>query len=299
MKHDPSFNWRRASAAMLDLKGLNVAIVGGTGGIGRALSRLLATRGAHVTVVGQTFRDGDVAGIDFIKADLSLMREAKRVAQALPAGTLDIVVFTTGIFAASKRQVTAEGLERDMAVSYLSRLVILGEVAPRLGKNRPASATKPRVFVMGYPGTGQAGTPDDLNGEQAYSAMRVHMNTVAGNEMLVLDAAKRYPDAAFFGLNPGLIKTNIRDNLLGKGTLKSRLIESMIGLLTPSAEAYAARMAPLLVSPDLEGHSGALFDRKGNPILPSPKLTDAAYVQAFIAASAALTSRVNADSSVH
>ncbi len=299
MKQDPSFNWRRASAAMLDLKGLKIAIVGGTGGIGRALSRLMASRGAHVLVVGQTFRDGDVLGIEFIKADLSLMREAKRVAEALPAETLDILVFTTGIFAASKRQVTAEGLERDMAVSYLSRLVMLGELAPRLGKKRAAAATKPRVFVMGYPGTGQAGTPDDLNGEKAYSAMRVHMNTVAGNEMLVLDAAKRHPNAMFFGLNPGLIKTNIRDNLLGKGTLKSRLIESMIGLLTPTAEAYAARVAPLLVSPDLEGHSGALFDRKGNPILPSPKLADAAYVQSFISASTALTSRVDAGSGAH
>lgn len=299
MKRDPSFNWRRASAAMLDLNGLNVAIVGGTGGIGRALSRLLASRGAHVTVVGQTFRDGGVAGIDFIKADLSLMREAKRVAETLPAETLDVVVFTAGIFAASKRQVTTEGLERDMAVSYLSRLVMLREFAPRLGKNRPPAATKPRVFVMGYPGTGQAGTVDDLNGEQAYSAMRAHMNTVAGNELLVLDAAKRYPNASFFGLNPGLIKTNIRDNLLGQGTLKSRLVEAMIGLLTPTAEAYAERIAPLLVSPDLEGHSGALFDRKGNPILPSPKLTDPTYVQAFIAASTALTSRVNGELGVH
>ena len=81
---------------------------------------------------------------------------------------------------------------------------------------------KPRVFIMGYPGTGQAGTLDDLNAEKSYRAMPVHMNTVAGNEMLVLDAPTRYPNATFFGLNPGLIKTNIRDNFLGKDTLKSR-----------------------------------------------------------------------------
>src|SRR4051794_12519964 len=86
---------------------------------------------------------------------------------------------------------------------------------------------KPRVFIMGYPGTGQAGTPDDLNAEKSYSAFPVHMNTVAGNEVLVLDAATRHPSASVFGLNPGLIKTNIRD------------------------------------APELEGHSGALFDRKG------------------------------------
>ena len=67
----------------------------------------------------------------------------------------------------------------------------------------------------------------------------------------------------------------------------------MIGVLTPSAETYAERLTPLLVSPDLEAHSGAMFDRKGFAILPSPKLMGASYVNAFIAASEALVSRAN------
>ncbi|HTQ02590.1 MAG TPA: SDR family NAD(P)-dependent oxidoreductase [Polyangiaceae bacterium] len=291
MKRNTSLTWRRVDPKTLDLHALEVAIVGGTGGLGRALARFMAGRGARVTVVGQTFRDAGVPGLDFVKADLSSMREAKRVAAALPAETLDIVVFTTGIFAASKRQETAEGLERDMAVSYLSRLVLLREIAPRLGTARPGATTKPRVFVMGYPGTGQAGNPGDLNAERSYGAMPVHMNTVAGNEMLVLDAAARYPNLLCFGLNPGLVKTNIRDNLLGQNTLKSRLIEATIGLLTVTPETYAERLAPLLTSADLEGHGGALFDRKGDAILPSPKLTDRAYVKAFLDASEALVAR--------
>ncbi|WNG54568.1 SDR family NAD(P)-dependent oxidoreductase [Archangium gephyra] len=291
MKKDKSMTWQRVDAASLDLKGWKVAVVGGTGGLGRAISRSLASRGASVTVVGQTFRDSGVPGIEFIKAELSLMREAERVAKALPAEQLDLVVFTTGIFASPKRQETAEGIERDMAVSYLSRLVILREMAPRLGKGRPAGRTKPRVFIMGYPGTGQAGTPGDLNAEESYSAMTVHMNTVAGNEMLVLDAAKQYPNATFFGLNPGLIKTNIRDNFFGKDTLKSRFMEWMIGLTTPSPEAYAERITPLLVSPDLEGRSGAMFNQKGFAILPTPKLMEGSYVSGFLAASEALVAR--------
>ena len=291
MKRDKSVTWHRVDPSSLDVKGWTVAVVGGTGGLGRAISRLLAARGANVIVVGQTFRDAGVPGIEFIKADLSLMREAERVGKALPAETLDVVVFTTGIFAAPKRQETAEGIERDMAVSYLSRLVILREIGPRLGQGRPATQMKPRVFIMGYPGGGQAGTLDDLNAEKAYRAMPAHMNTVAGNEMLVLDAAGRYPNATFFGLNPGLIKTNIRDNFLGKDTLKSRVMEWLIGRMAPSPETYAERVAPLLVAPDLERHSGAMFDRKGHAILPSPKLTDASHRNRFIAASEALVSR--------
>jgi len=251
----------------------------------------MASRGATVTVVGQTFRDADVPGINFIKADLSLMREAKRLGEFLPAETLDMAIFTAGIFAAPKRQETAEGLERDMAVSYLSRLVILREIATRLGIQRPAGQTKPRVFVMGFPGVGQTGTLEDLNAEKSYGAMKVHMNTVAGNEMLVLESVKRYPNANFYGLNPGIIKTDIRSNFMGHNKALFGLIEGLIGLLTPSAEAYADKIVPLLVAPDLEGHSGVHFNKTGDAILPSPGLTDS-HVKTFLAASERLIARI-------
>jgi len=96
-----------------------------------------------------------------------------------------------------------------------------------------------------------------------------------------------------FGLNPGLHKTDIRNNLLGEGTLKSRVMERMIGLFTTSPESYAEHLAPLLVSPDLEAHSGAMFDQKGNAILPSPTLTDTSYRDAYIAGSEALIARAS------
>lgn len=143
---------------------------------------------------------------------------------------------------------------------------------------------------MGYPGSGQIGTPDDLNAEKSYKAISAHMNTVAGNEMLVLDAARRYANDTFFGLNSGLIKTNIRDNFFGKGSLKSRVMETLIGLLTPSADTYAQRFTPLLLTPDIEGHSGAMFNSKGQAILPSAGLTDE-HLRKFMAASEALVSR--------
>jgi hypothetical protein len=37
-----------------------------------------------------------------------------------------------------------------------------------------------------------------------------------------------------------------------------------------------------------------MFDRKGQAILPSPKLADSSYVSALMAASEALVSRANA-----
>lgn len=265
----------------LDLKGRNVAVVGGTNGLGRAIARAFASRGARVTVVGQTFRDEGVPGIEFVRADFSRMSAAADVGRSLPAA-LDHVVLTTGIFAAPQREVTSEGIERDIAVSYLSRLVLLRELAPRL----PAGA---RVFVMGFPGTGEAGDAADLNAERAYDAMKVHMNTVAGNEALVLDFARRHSEVNFFGLNPGLIKTGIRANYLGDGSLKHRFAEGLIGLFMTSAETYATRIVPVMVAPELEGRSGAMFNQKGHAILPTAALTES-HVSALIAASEELVS---------
>jgi hypothetical protein len=181
-----------------------------------------------------------------------------------------------------------------MAVSYLNRLVMLREMALRLGKARPvragADAAKPRVFIWGYPGTGQIGNPDDLNAERAYKALAQHMNTVAGNEILVLDAARRYPHLNVYGINPGLVKTNIRSNFLGHRKLVFGMMEGIIGLLTPTPAQYARRIAPLLVSPDIEQHSGALFDSKARAILPSEGLTEE-YRRKFTVASEALLTR--------
>src|SRR6516225_7765335 len=136
MKRDRSLTWHGTNAIDQELKGKHVAVIGGTGGIGRALSRYLASHGANVTVVGQTFRDAGVPGVSFVKADLSLMHEAQRIAALLDAETLDLLIFTTGIFAAPERQATKEGIERDLAVSYLNRWVILRSLAPKLGSQR-------------------------------------------------------------------------------------------------------------------------------------------------------------------
>lgn len=290
MKKSDSLKFTPPTLTRSEVLGLKVAVVGGTGGIGRALARELAGHGANVVVVGQTFRDTDKPKIEFIRADLSLMSEARRVAALLPAETLDLVIFTTGIFAAPRRQETTEGLERDMAVSYLSRLVILQGMAPRLGTHLPTGRRKARVFIMGYPGTGQTGTLGDLNAELSYSAMSVHMNTVAGNEMLVLDGARRYPHFNLYGLNPGLIKTDIRSNFMAGNKFLFALLEGLIGLMTPTADSYAQRIAPLLLAPELEAHSGALFNNKARAILPSPKLTSP-HVKAFLAESQALADR--------
>lgn len=260
--------------------GLNVAIIGGTSGLGRAVALQLTKDGADVTVVGRRFRDDAVRRLEFLEARLESMREAKRVAAELPAEKLDVLLLTTGIMASPTRRATVEWVEEDMAVSYLSRFVAVRELAPRLGRERANASGKPRVFVMAMPGIDPPVAPDDLNSEREYDAKATHQSTVAANEALVVDGATRYPEVLFFGLNPGLAKTGIRSNVLGgAGSLKHRVVEGLLGLVASAPEKYAARIAPLLVSPDLEHHSGTLLNAKGLPIERSKTVTDDVVAQ--------------------
>jgi len=288
MKRDKTLTW--TLPAKIDFSGKKIAIVGGTGGIGRALARQFAAKGAEVTVVGRTFRDEGVAGIKPLLADLSKMKEAERVGQMLPAEELDILIFTTGIFADYVRQETADGLEQDVAIGYLNRLVILRNMASRLSQPR-ADRKRPRVFIMGYPGTNRQAAVDDLNCEKSYARWPAHMNSVAGNEALVFDAAKRYPNIDLFGLNPGFVQTDIRDEIFFKrGGILNRIGYWLTSFLTSTPEDYAQRVLPLFIAPELSGQSGKYFDKKANAILPSKWVNDA-NCEKLIRASEALISR--------
>ncbi|MEM5717745.1 hypothetical protein AAGC89_04440 [Proteus mirabilis] len=91
MKKNKSISWRHTDVASLNLQGKKAIVVGGTGGLGREITQSFASCGASVVVVGQTFRDAGTSNIQFVKADLSLLSEAQRVAKALPAETADIL----------------------------------------------------------------------------------------------------------------------------------------------------------------------------------------------------------------
>jgi NAD(P)-dependent dehydrogenase (short-subunit alcohol dehydrogenase family) len=258
---------------------LKVLAIGGTGGLGRSISQVLASKGAKVTAVGRTFRDEKTENIDFIKADLSSIASSQQLASSLDASDFDIVLFTTGIFSSRSREETSEGFEKDLAVSFLNRLAILDIIGDKLSHNSVLGS--PRVFVMGFPGNGQLGTPDDLNQEKKYSFFTAHMNTVAGNECLVLNSAQKYSNFRVFGMNPGLVKTNIRDNLLGTGIF-SRILETAMGWFTPTPEQYAQKVVPAMLSPQLNELNGVHIDKKGNLLDGSKGLTQE-YANEYIA----------------
>lgn len=275
------------------LQGLKVIIFGGTNGIGQGLSRELLSKGAEVTVIGRSFRESSTQQygnrLQFVSADLSTISTSLQLAKSLPFETYDMVIFTSGILPKRHREVNAEGIELDMAVSYLNRYVIVNELVPRLGKNRPYSVattaagapsnselilSRPRIFNMAFPGSGQSANLQDFNSEKNYQFMKAHENTVASNEALVLELAKKHSDKVdCFGLNPGLIRTNIRVDS-GSFGIFTNVFEKITEWTGFSVEEYAQATVPLLVNPHLTGKSGTMFDNKQRAIMPSKSMTE-------------------------
>ena len=265
--------------------GKKCLFVGGTSGIGQALARAAAEGGCQTTVVGRAFKDDGLKNLTFQKADLSSMKEAKKLADQLPAGSYDYITFTNGIVPGNARVATAEGVELDMAASALSRYVMLEAFGRRL---KPTV----RVFNWGFPGTAgllKKTTLEDFNSEKSFKGgfEAPHMNTVALNEALVLHYAAQGRE--IYGMNPGLIRTGIRDSLHGGGFLGG-LLETVVDLFNPSAAKYAATVLPLYTATELSQNKGAMFSQAGRPILPSPEFASSpALVAKWVAAADALS----------
>ena len=270
-----------------------VAIVfGGTKGIGRAIANSLNSFGAkQVVVVGRSLKDPLPAGMEFVSADLSSLKTCSELLETeqLLKDTVreaDNVVFTVGITPKKQREASVEGVEMDMAVSYLSRLLLVRKLAEFKANGGVKKDLK--IWVMGFPGVKSIPTNvEDLNAEKEYKQFGQHLNTVVGNESIV----HHFKDKLnIFGLNPGMISTDIRKNFLGGG-MKQKVFETVIGLITTSAKTYGQRTAMLMMSQELRGTSGLLFNQKCREIQANPWCNEA-NVEAFLAQSDLVVNKV-------
>jgi hypothetical protein len=149
-------------------------------------------RGAEVTVVGRTFRDDTAARLTFVAADLSSMSEAVRLGLEFLAELFDAALFTAGIITVKTREETREHVERDVAISYLSRLAVLQGLSSRLGSAHADGAPKLRVSSWDPPATKCSEAPTTSTLRTTNRPLVAHANTVTGNEILVLAAKDRF-----------------------------------------------------------------------------------------------------------
>lgn len=196
-------------------------VTGGTGGIGRAVAAGLARRGHRVIIVGRDEDAGravlatlDGTGHEMIRADLALLRDTARVAAEVAGRTdrLDAVVLCAGVFATAPEW-TDEDLERNLALNYLSRYLLLRLLLPTVTR-----ASSGRVVLVAnagkYPDTLDL---DDLQMRRGGKGLRVAGRTQFANDLLAVDLAEELRDSPVevSCVFPGVVATDVFRNARG------------------------------------------------------------------------------------
>jgi NAD(P)-dependent dehydrogenase (short-subunit alcohol dehydrogenase family) len=274
-----------------ELRGKVALVTGGTDGIGKEIARGLARSGYGVLLVGRDAEKGERArwelrnsavgaNVQFLRADLSLVREANRLADEVSGRwpALHRLVHCAGVVH-GRRELTSEGVESNFAINYLSRFVLSERLLPLLEKaGQPGHAA--RIVIVG--GAAQNGTVhyDDVNLTKRFGILRVVGQFCQANDLFTVEFARRLaagperPAVTITSLKLGVVKTSIRrDFPLWMKWLVPLVFDPLLGQTAEEAAASALR---LLLDEEFEGVTGALFlkIKKFKPIVLSERLID-------------------------
>ncbi|GLW55609.1 SDR family NAD(P)-dependent oxidoreductase [Kitasatospora phosalacinea] len=189
-------------------------ITGGTDGIGRALATTYLERGHHVLVVGTDPAKGAAFRADahrrgagerarFLAADLSLVAENRRLLDHVAAHHPAVDLLVLGArYHRSTRAETADGLESNFALFYLSRHLLSHGLLPQLRR-----AESPVVLNFGAAGLGGPVRWDDLQLRRDYPGTGALGHAGALCDLLATHLAHQHPDVPQVVNHPGVTAT--------------------------------------------------------------------------------------------
>jgi len=162
--------------------GRRVLITGANSGIGFETALELARKGAELILPARTqakaedavsriFQQAPQARLYPEILDLaeqaSIHSFANRVIERFPGQSLDLLINNAGVMALPKREVTADGFERQFATNYLGPFALTGLLLPSI-KAKPGS----RVVTLSSGASHQGKIDfDNLQGERVYKPM--------------------------------------------------------------------------------------------------------------------------------
>ncbi|MFE0762441.1 SDR family NAD(P)-dependent oxidoreductase [Streptomyces smyrnaeus] len=194
-----------------------VVISGGNDGIGKGLALTRLQHGDKVVVLGRSAEKGraflataeEAGAADrafFIEADLSLVRENRRVIDEIKAThpVVDALVLCARFFRSARFQ-TAEGLESAFALEYLSRYLLSHGLTELLEK-----ADAPLIVNVSGPGFQKPGIQwNDLQLQREYSGIGAQMQAGTANDLLGVSYPARHGGRTRYVLvNPGSTATS-------------------------------------------------------------------------------------------
>jgi len=239
---------------------LTILVTGATDGIGRGTAMELAQRGATVLLHGRdsarlkATRDeiAIATGIlpDAYLADFSSLSEVRGMASKIGANhpVLDVLINNAGIGRGPRgdqvREVSADGHELRFQVNHLSPLLLSRLLLDNL------SRTAPGRIVNVASAAQMAIDFDDPMIQRGYDGRRAYSQSKLAMVMATFELAQR--------IDPGEITVNA---LHPGSLLDTKMVREGFGTPLGPVEIGIDSEVYLATSPDLDGVTGAYFDR--------------------------------------
>ncbi|KAF7316504.1 hypothetical protein MIND_00169500 [Mycena indigotica] len=223
-------------------------VVGGTSGIGRGIAEALGRYShgkAHIIIVGRNsvaaaqIIDGIAKppGVihEFVECDLTSLANVKRVCATLSTHfpRINMLVMTAGAVTLES-VITAEGIDKSIAVVYYSRWAFVAGLLPSLLAAQSANEDA-RVFSVLNAGLGKPMDPNDLGLKQTMAAatsmpglLQAGLAMATYMDLMIMAFAKRYPSLVFVHASPGAVSTPL---WASSPTWRLRLIGYLIKII--------------------------------------------------------------------
>jgi retinol dehydrogenase 13 len=252
-----------------DFPGKLVVITGATSGIGYLTARKYASHGANLLCINRNPQKSEALrreieadfGVSFqsIIADLSRLPDIHRAAKELSGmqTPIDVLIHNAGVYL-TRREVTADGLEKVFAVHYLSSFIINYILLDKLKSQESA-----RILLVSSEGHRFAAWgihPDDMNWEKRrYSGLKSYGSAKTAQLLSVILFAEQCGNSGVTinAVHPGAVKTDTgREN----GPIYRWYKKTFLDKILKSADLSAEALYTLGVSKELDRVSGKFFN---------------------------------------
>ncbi|MFP4280680.1 MAG: SDR family NAD(P)-dependent oxidoreductase [Halochromatium sp.] len=251
----------------MDLADKTALVTGANSGLGKAVARALAARGARVLMVARDRERGEAAraeleaatgnsGLELLLADLKSQAQVRALAAEVKerAPALDFLVNNAGT-AFPKRCLTEDGIECTLAVNHLAPFILTNLLFDQLKAAAPS-----RIVNVGTR-INESMELGDLNWEgRSFRMMRAYVESKLGMLHVTREFAKRIKGSGVT-INcvfPGVFKSNLGGTDGAQG-LFWKSVSLLLGWALAQPEQAAERVMYLLESPEVAEISGEYF----------------------------------------
>ena len=268
--------------------GRTALITGANSGIGYRAALELARHGAHVLLGCRNYEKGQAAldrllretpgaSAELVELDMASLASIRGFAAAFAARgiALDLLINNAGVMALPKRELTADGFERQFGTNHLGHFALTGLLMPQL-----LAAPAPRVVTVASLAH-RNGKIDfnNLQSERSYKPWDAYgesklANILFANELNRL-AVAAHSKLLSIPVHPGVSVTNILANGPGSNGPKAMVLKLLAPVIMQPDAAGALPTLYAATSPEARGGEyigpDGLMEMKGSPVVVKPK----------------------------